>query len=93
MTAACWNCGHQHEEAVEGGPAGQRRTDYEPRPGEPAVCLSCCGLAIFTGDGLDTRKPTEAEFEQLKQLPEVVSTVALVYRARLARRRSKARWN
>ncbi|HEY2088550.1 MAG TPA: hypothetical protein VGH54_21345 [Mycobacterium sp.] len=91
MTAACWKCGHVHEEAV--GEGAEPIANYAPRPGEPAVCLSCCALTVFTGEGIETRKPTPAELEQLKQIPAVVNTVALVYRARAARRRAKARWN
>ncbi len=52
----CWECGYRTDAAGELPGAPRRR----PAAGDFSICFRCGEVAVFTGQGLLKRQPTEA---------------------------------
>ena len=63
----CWACGKTTDAttAVIG-------EDSVPAVGDVSICFGCGELAVFTGNGVETRQPTEAERAELLDEPDVI---------------------
>ena len=71
----CERCGAELDAATD--PIDETAA---PAAGDASVCLYCGNLAVFTGNGLELRRPTEAERAGLYLDP----AVAKIYRGLLA---------
>lgn len=52
-----------------------------PEVGDPSVCFYCAALAIFDGDPLTLRQPTQAESEEIGRDPRVRAAQAAIRHA------------
>jgi hypothetical protein len=52
--------------------------DPVPTEGAVSLCVYCLGLSIFTGEGLDKRKPTEAELIEIMADPQVIKAIRVL---------------
>lgn len=77
MRPTCVACGHSVEAATMLGSGGDL-----PNDGDVSVCLYCGHVAIFTGQGVEIREPTDEEREYIESNAEVQAAVALVAVAR-----------
>jgi hypothetical protein len=68
---ACWACGRPRDAASAADPADDESP--APGPGDVSLCFGCSEVAIFTGEGLRTREPTEAERAEVLADPGVVA--------------------
>lgn len=41
-----------------------------PKEGDASVCTYCFNVAVFTADG-SIRQPTQTEWEEIKEIPEI----------------------
>ena len=53
-----------------------------PTEGAAAVCLYCSDIALYTGNGLELRRPTPEELKQLKASPKVALALTITRIAR-----------
>jgi hypothetical protein len=53
-----------------------------------SICAYCGRIGVFTGDGFETREPTQDEWQTIAGQPQVAITVQMVLAAR--RRRAGA---
>ena len=87
QVTACPGCGETTRRAC--GLFGELVTEA-PEQDTLAICTRCTWLRVYTGDGWETREPTDAEIAALRENPYVMSVIASI---RLNRRKSMARWN
>jgi hypothetical protein len=64
---SCWRC----EKTTDTTTAAVGE-DTAPAPGDVSICFYCGELAVFTGRGLETRQPTDAERAEILADPGVV---------------------
>lgn len=97
MSSACPYCGDPGGVASPVGHAGAT-----PAAGEGSLCLYCGGLAMFTGEGLNVRRPSPAELAEIEareapNLAEARVIIAEFHRRTGGRRRRHERprgvWN
>lgn len=70
----CWSCGSGNDAAV-----GIGETDPgEPSEGAVSVCAYCGAVSVFTGSGLDLRKPAAWELADMLQDPTIRAAVNAV---------------
>lgn len=81
---SCPSCGHVNDAATGLG------TEFEPSAGAASICISCAAIGVFTGDGVNTRRPSDDERRQIEADPQVRRAVAVVKQYNRAR---AARWN
>lgn len=48
-----------------------------PSKGDVCICLMCSGIALFTGEGIVTRKPSFEEKHALLASPQVVGGISM----------------
>jgi hypothetical protein len=75
--SACWDCGIELT-----GADGVGGTDHPPAPGDVSLCIYCEALSIFTGKGLEMRKPTEEESREAEADPDIIRARPVVARVR-----------
>lgn len=61
--STCPHCGKQVDRATGIGA-------HVPQPGAVSVCVSCAGISVI-GDDMQLRLPTDAEYEEFKDEPEL----------------------
>ena len=49
---------------------------HQPSKGDVSICLMCSGVALFTGDGVLTRRPTFEEKHSLLGRPDVIGGIS-----------------
>lgn len=76
----CWDCG-----VVLTATAATDDEERPPDAGAVSLCVYCEAVGVFTGKGLESRKPTDEELAEILADPEVQSARkhAAVIRTRL----------
>lgn len=65
---------HAHNECF----TGMRKGLGAPGKGDVSICLGCSGVALFTGVGIEVRKPTMEEKHVLFCDPSVQNGIRIV---------------
>lgn len=73
VETTCWRCG-QSFDAVAASPSGPTM----PRLGDVTICVSCATPAIFTGNGIEQRQPTEVEMRLIGGMPLIQHARTLI---------------
>lgn len=60
--------------------------DADPTNGDVSICFTCGEIAVFTGIGLDVRRPTDAERREMLAIDEVTRLRSAVLLGRHAHR-------
>jgi hypothetical protein len=79
----CTNCGRENDSA------SRLDDDYDPHPGDVAICFKCHHLMVFADD-MTMRDPTDAEVLEIAGDEDVVRHMKALGRARRLERLARA---
>lgn len=69
--SACHRCGIPNDKATP----SEDNMAVMPTAGDAAMCFYCGEVAVFTGNGIETRVATPAERTEMLTWPEVVDAL------------------